>query len=101
MSGFFSSMMSGFFSSIECRPLRLSYARRCLRNLPCGPAVRLAYRKVQARQKQLAVIGVSQIADIGDYNIGHGTQPKDDVSRIVEPAHSRSPGQSIAIGPSP
>src|ERR1700693_5532219 len=83
---------------LALRVTDFEHAVGCLRNSACSLSVSLIYRKVQARQKQLAVIGVPQIAEIGDYNRGHGTQPKDDISRVVEPAHMGVAGSEITVG---
>src|SRR5580704_13306046 len=85
-------------SMLALRVTDSEHAVGCLDNSACSLSVHLAYREVQTRQKQLAVIGVSQIAEIGDYNRSYRTQPKDDVSRGVECAHMGVTGGEITVG---
>ena len=57
-----------------------------------------ARRQPQARQKQLAVLGVPHVAGIRHYRRIDGAQSLNDFSRLVEPSHVGVAGGEIAIG---
>jgi hypothetical protein len=53
---------------------------------------RLAGRQAQARQQQLAVLGIAQVAGVRNHDTGNGAQALDDLPRLVEPADMRVAG---------
>src|SRR5208282_3177714 len=58
---------------------------------------RLAGRQAQARQVELAVLGVPVLAEVRYHERRDGAQPRDDLSRVVEPTHMGVAGGERAI----
>ena len=82
---------------LALRVTDFKHAVGCLRNSACSLSVSLVYREVQARQKQLAVIGVPQIAEIRNHGRGNGPQSPDNLSCVVKPTHMGVAGSEIPI----
>ena len=64
---------------------------------PGSGSCRLTRRQAQARQKQLALLGIPQKAGVRYYDRGYGAQPRDNLSRVVEPTHMGVAGGEHAI----
>src|SRR5271165_3903051 len=73
------------------------HRRRGSRRAGGSRSCRLAGRQAQARQEQLAMLGVPQVADVRYYDRGNGSQPRYDLSCVVELAHMGVAGGEKAI----
>jgi len=59
---------------------------------------RRAGRQAQAREQQLTVLGVPQVADVWNHAWGDGVQLRKDFSGIVEPTHMGIARDEKSIG---
>jgi hypothetical protein len=70
-----------------CPPWRAAIERELAQLCSGSQKLLLAHRQPQARQQQLAVLGVPKVADDRHHAAGNGAQPLDNLSCVVEPTH--------------